>query len=277
MKIASITCAILAFASYSAHANLPCKESRNLDIALNVESLNMLEVAIGAGKLDITGGDENAGLQVRMCASSQDRLDSMTANHSKRGNTAILELQPGGSSNSFRAGLFRSANYGYFEISGSIPEHWGVAITVGSGSAEVEKVASLRATVGSGSLHAEHIAGHAIVNIGSGFAEFEHVQNIEVGSVGSGNFEAEDVQGSVTIGSIGSGSIELDDVTGGVTVSSIGSGSLDIDEAGGDVRIGSLGSGRVTVRNIEGNFALRSKGSGSVRTRNVNGNVSIPD
>ncbi|EGN75929.1 hypothetical protein A28LD_0417 [Idiomarina sp. A28L] len=278
MKISFVTGMLLAIASFSAQANLPCKETRTIQMQLNAESLDMLEVAIGAGKLDITGHDEKAAqLEIRMCASSQERLDRMAANHSQRGNTAALNLETGGDSNSFRAGLFRSANYGYFKVTGSIPEHWGIALTLGSGSAELEKIALLRATVGSGSLTAEHIDGHSMVSIGSGSIELEHTHNIEIGTVGSGNFAAEGVRGSVTIGSIGSGSVELDKVSGGVSVNSIGSGSLDIDGAGNDVGIGSLGSGSIVVRNVDGNVVVRAKGSGSVRTHNVSGNVSVRD
>lgn len=278
MKISLVTGMLLAVASFSAHADLPCKESRSTEMSLDAESLNMLEVAIGAGTIDISGHDQDAAeLEIRMCASSQERLDRMSARQSQRGNTAVLELENGGDSNSFRAGLFRSANYGYFKITGAIPEQWGAALTVGSGSAELQNIASLRATIGSGSLHAEHIAGHSIVNIGSGSVTLENTQNIEVGAVGSGSFEAEEVHGFVTIGSIGSGSIELDEISGGVTVSSIGSGDLDIDGTGDDIGIGSLGSGKVTVRNVNGNVVLRAKGSGSVRTNNVSGNISIPD
>ncbi|RUO36005.1 hypothetical protein CWE13_10715 [Aliidiomarina shirensis] len=269
---------LVAFASFSAHADLPCKESRSVDLALNAETLNMLEVAIGAGTLDIAGNDHDSpSLEIRMCASSQDRLDRMAATSSQRGNTAVLDLETGGRSNSFRAGLFRSANYGYFNISGSIPASWGMMLEVGSGSADIEHINSLRATVGSGTINAEHIAGHALVHIGSGEVSLEHAHNIEISTIGSGDFSAEHIAGAVTVGSIGSGSVELDKITGGVTVSTIGSGNLDIDDAGDDIRIGNLGSGRVVVRNIDGDVILQAKGSGSVRTHDVSGKVSIPD
>lgn len=277
-KATFLTLGVVSLLSFNAAASQPCKESSTVDLQLNDNNIRMLEIAIGAGSLKLAGGEHTHGsLQVQMCASSPERLENMQASSSTRGSTAIVELDAGGRTNSFRPGLFRSANYGYFVVTGALPSAWGAAVTVGSGSADIENIASLNITLGSGKLSAESVSGHVNATVGSGNVKLADISYLEVGAVGSGKVIADDIHSSVTVGSIGSGSVELDEVGGNVTVSNIGSGSLTVSDVGGDVGIGSLGSGSINARNVSGDFSIRMKGSGSVRTRNVSGSLNIPN
>lgn len=102
-----LPCAVLAATSFSVAASQPCKESSTVDLQLNDANIRMLEIAIGAGSLELEGGEHSQGsLQVRMCASSPERLENMRANTSTRGSTTIVELDAGGAVTAFVQAFF---------------------------------------------------------------------------------------------------------------------------------------------------------------------------
>lgn len=282
--------------STAAYADTPCKMSKDVTLELTSADIQEFQVSLGPDGLDLEGHASNQGeLRVRYCASDQNRLDALEAKTSQRGHQLKLELDHGGRSNVFRTGLFRSSDYGYFQIQGRVPESWTIDVTVGSGKAEIENVAAVSAVVGSGELEVDQVRGLVsaqvgsgkidieragqvqIGAIGSGRAEIDHVTNdVEVGSIGSGRLEADNVKGNVSIQSIGSGRASLEDIGGNVTVRSIGSGRLTAKDIEGNVLVHTSGSGAITVTNVAGDFTLRSKGSGKVSHTNVSGSVSVP-
>lgn len=273
--------ALLTALPTTALASQSCELESVKQLTLDAADIKTLQVSIGPDALRLKGGDQNhAELQIRMCASSQGRLNAMQAEQIKRDDTVALRLDHGGQvnrSSSSWFGLRRSASYSYFDISGTVPNQWALDITVGSGDAEITHVAAVNIVIGSGDATLKDIAGRVSATIGSGDLEVERAGSLSVGSIGSGDLEAEHIAGDVDIGNIGSGDAELDHIRGDVSVGNIGSGSLDVEQVTGSVSVASLGSGNITARHIEGDFTLRSKGSGSVNVSRVNGTVSMPN
>ncbi|MCL5050509.1 MAG: DUF4097 family beta strand repeat-containing protein [Firmicutes bacterium] len=276
--IVTLTASSVLLWSATALADTPCKLSKDVTLELTSANIQQLQISLGPDQLDLEGYAGKSGeLRVRYCASDQKRLDALEAKTSQRGDLVTLELDHGGRSNVFRTGLFRSSDYGYFQIKGQVPESWSIDVTVGSGKAEIENVAAVTAVVGSGELEVDNIAGAVSAQVGSGKIDIERAGSVNISAIGSGRLEVDNVRGSVSIQSIGSGRASVEDVTGDITVRSIGSGRLTAKDVDGDVMVNTSGSGAITVTNIKGDFTLRSKGSGKVSHTNVSGTVSVPN
>jgi len=296
-SILVVSASSLLLWSASAFADLPCKLSKDVTLELTGATIEQLQISLGPDRLDLEGHDGDSGeLRVRYCASDQKRLDALEAKTSQRGNLAKLELDHGGRNNVFRTGLFRSSDYGYFQIQGQVPAAWTIDVTVGSGKAEIENVAAVNAVVGSGELEIDNVSGHVTVQVGSGKIDIERAGSVNISTIGSGRVEMDHVSGAVDIGSIGSGRAEIDNVRGAVSIQTIGSGRASLEDIIGDITVRSIGSGRlsakdidgsvmintsgsgsITVTNVTGDFTLRSKGSGKVSHTNVSGAVSVPN
>lgn len=273
--------AILVTIPTTALANRTCSVESAEHMTLDAANIKALKVSIGPDTVQLKGREQDNGeLRIRKCASSQRRLDALQASQQMRGDTLTLELDHGGRVNRHNSsffGLFRSGDYGYFEISGTIPNHWELDMSVGSGEAEISDVAGVNIVIGSGDASIKNIAGEVVATIGSGDLKVEKAGTLSIGSIGSGDLEAESISGAVEIGSIGSGDAELENIGGGVSVGNIGSGALKMKRVAGNVAAGTLGSGHIEASYIDGDFTLRSKGSGSTNINNVKGAVSVPN
>ena len=273
--------AMLAALPTTALASKTCSVESVERINLDAADIRTFKVSVGPDTVQLQGREQDNGeLRIRKCTSSDSRLEALQASQLKRGDTLTLELDHGGKVNRHNSSLFgllRSGNYGYFEISGTVPNHWELDIAVGSGDADISGVASVNIVIGSGDASIENIAGEVAATIGSGDLKVERAGTLSVGSIGSGDLEAENISGAANIGSIGSGDAELESIDGDVTVGNIGSGTLDIKRVAGNVSVGTLGSGDIKASHIDGDFTLRSKGSGSTNINNVNGAVRVPN
>ncbi|RUO26873.1 hypothetical protein CWE09_09340 [Aliidiomarina minuta] len=274
--LAAMLTALPAAALADEDCNLESIERITLDVA----DVRAFKVSVGPDKIQLQGREQDNGeLRIRKCASSNDRLNALQANQVKQGDTLTLELDHGGQAN-YRSSFFgfmRTENYGYFEISGTVPSHWALDIAVGSGDADITEIASVNIVIGSGDASIKNVAGEVTATLGSGDLEIKRVGSLSVSSIGSGDLEADYISGTADIGSIGSGDAELDNIGGDVTVGNIGSGTLDIERVAGNVSVGTLGSGDIRASHIEGDFTLRSKGSGSIDINNIRGSVQVPN
>lgn len=263
-----------------ASAQQPCEFERTEEVRLDLADVSTLQMSIGPDAVSLEGTDNAVGmLRVRMCASSQERLDALGVSqfHPYPGRLQV-ELDHGGRSNSYtRMFLFFSASdYGRFEIEGNIPTTLAVDLTVGSGSARVSGVTDLEAVLGSGDLEVRGIAGAFTAQVGSGDITGQDVGTLQISNIGSGDVTVRQVEGDARIGSIGSGDLQLHEVQGSVSIGPIGSGDARLRDIGGDVEVRTLGSGDIDVRGVAGDLTVRSKGSGDITHADVAGEVSLP-
>lgn len=275
-----ILCTALVLVPFMASAQQLCEFERTEDLRLDLTDVSTLQISIGPDSVRLEGRDDADGvLQVRMCASSQERLDALNVSQLRQQAGRLqVELDHGGRPNRYtRVFLFFSVNdYGRFEITGRIPGDLAVDLTVGSGHARVSDVAGLEAVVGSGDLEARGIAGTFSVQVGSGDIVGEDVGALEIGNIGSGDVTVRQVRGDARVGSIGSGDLTLQGVQGSVAIGPIGSGDARLRDIGGNVEVRTLGSGDIDVRGVGGDLSVRSKGSGNIVHSGVAGEVVLP-
>ncbi|MCC5867454.1 MAG: hypothetical protein JJU27_02990 [Gammaproteobacteria bacterium] len=275
-----ILLAALALAPSITSAQQPCEFERTEELRLDLADISTLQISIGPDALRLEGRDDVDGvLRVRMCASSQERLDGLNVSQIRpHAGRLQVELDHGGRANRhMRVFLFFSvSDYGRFEIAGNIPTTLAVDLTVGSGNARVSDVAELEAVVGSGDLAARGISGTFRVQVGSGDIVGENVGALEIGNIGSGDVTVTQVHGDARIGSIGSGDLRLHEVRGSVAIGPIGSGDARLRDIDGNVEVRTLGSGDLDVRGVGGDLTVRSKGSGDIVHSDVAGAVSLP-
>ncbi|TCV94017.1 putative adhesin [Luteibacter rhizovicinus] len=235
-----------------AHQQCAFPADRNLDIDL--AGAKAIQVVVNSHDLHLEGTSTGKVLvRGKACASDKDRLNGLTVEQHREGDTLIVELQDN------NRGWGWGNNYSDLNVLIQIPSALPVAVKVGSGEADVRNVASLTSTVGSGDLHVHKVAGAFSTAVGSGDVDAEDVGDTEVSAVGSGDVEAKTVRGNVSIGSIGSGEAKLRDVSGSVKVNTVGSGSLDVDSVKGNLTVNSLGSGDVDHRGVTGKVDLPNK------------------
>ena len=108
---------------------------------------------------------------------------------------------------------------GSLDFDVSVPANVAVEVRDGSGSIDIDNVASVDLNDGSGSIEIENVSGSIRITDGSG--------SIDVKKVG----------GSVTVTADGSGSVSVADVKGDFTVGKKGSGHIDYERVSGKVNI----------------------------------------
>jgi len=275
-----ILVAALVLSPAIATAQQPCDFERTEELRLDLVDISTLQISIGPDALRLEGRDDADGvLRVRMCASSQERLDALNVSQLQpHAGRLQVELDHGGRANRYmRVFLFFSVNdYGRFEIAGQIPTALAVDLTVGSGNARVSDIAELEAVIGSGDLEARGITGTFSMQVGSGDIVGENLGALEIGNIGSGDVTVTQVHGDARVGSIGSGDLRLHEVRGSVTIGPIGSGDARLRDIGGNVEVRTLGSGDLDVRDVGGDLTVRSKGSGNIVHSGVAGEVRLP-
>lgn len=275
-----MVCTALAFTPAIAFAQQPCDFEKTEELRLELADVTTLQLSIGPDTVQLEGQDDAEGvLQVRMCASSQERLDGLSVSQ-ERGDTGTLqvELDHGGRANTYTRvfGFFTVGDYGHFDIRGRVPTTLAVDLTVGSGTARVSGVNELEVVVGSGDLDARAIAGNFTAQVGSGDIIGQDIGSLRVENIGSGEVTVRQVRRDAQIGSIGSGDLELHEVQGSVSIGPIGSGDARLRDIGGSVEVRTLGSGDIDVRGVAGDVTVRSKGSGDITHSDVTGEVSLP-
>ena len=274
-RIALLAPMALALAAIAApaFADDKCSHSAPRSLALDLAGARTVMFEIGPHKLRVDASASPSGaLAGRACASSADRLDSLTVSQERSGDKLIVRLQREGDLSGFGFGN----RYAYLTLEASIPDDVLVQLDVGSGDAWVTGAAAASADVGSGDVALKRIANRATVKVGSGDVDVDDAGALKVLSIGSGDVTASYLRGDAEVGSIGSGDFRLRRGSGSVSIGSIGSGDAELSGIAGSVHVGSIGSGDLDVRDIGGGLSVSSLGSGDIDHTGVRGAVDLP-
>jgi len=275
LRIALLGPSVLALAAIAAPAlaDDKCSHSAPQNLALDLAGARTVLFEIGPHKLRVDASASPSGtLAGRACASSADRLDSLTVSQERSGDKLIVRLQREGDLSTFGFGN----RYAYLTLEAGIPDDVLVQLDVGSGDAWVTGAAAASADVGSGDVDLRRIRDRATVKVGSGDVEIDDAGTLKVLSIGSGDVTASNLRGDAEVGSIGSGDFKLRRSSGSVSIQSIGSGDAELSSVAGSVRVGSIGSGDLEVREIGGDLGVSSLGSGDIDHAGVKGAVDVP-
>lgn len=265
---------VLVLASAAAPAlAADCAHSAPRDLALDLEGVRTVMFEIGPHELRVNASASPTGdISGRACASSAERLESLTVTQQRDGDRLRVRL----SREERDWGIGLGNRYAYLSLEAGVPEHVLVQLDVGSGDAWLTGAAAASADVGSGDVDIRRIRGRATVKVGSGDIDLDDVGALKVLSIGSGDIEARNVRGDVEVGSIGSGDFTLRRGAGDVAVDSIGSGDATLADIAGSVRVDSVGSGDLDIQGVGGNLTVSSVGSGDVSHGGVRGTVDVP-
>lgn len=225
-----------------------CSVEEPRQASLDAAGATRLEIAAGAGSLEVTGVAGAGAVEVRgtACAPDAERLAGIELVTERRGDTLHVRT------------VFADDVRGNRRLSleVSAPAALTVEIDDGSGSTTVRGFAAATIDDGSGSIEVRDIAGDVEVRDGSGATT--------IGGIG-GDVRVED----------GSGGIEIADVRGDVRIEEDGSGSIEVRGVGGSVTIADDGSGSIVARGVRGDFTLEHDGSGGVDVE-ADGRVTLP-
>jgi len=206
------------------------------------------------------------------CASEQSRLDGLTVDQRRDGDTLTLTTHQ---SESQTFSLFGS-NYAYVDLHVRMPPALLLRVRSASGDSVIKDISALDFSSHSGDLIVDHIDGNVTVDVHSGDVKANDIGSLDVQHSGSGDIQASKVRGDVHVGRVGSGDLVFSGVARGVHVESVGSGDVTVRGAGATVQVDSIGSGDVTVSDVGGDFIVKSAGSGDMHHSSVKGRVSVP-
>ncbi len=230
-----------------------CNHSEKRSGSLSLDGIEKVEVIARAGSLEVIGKSGLSTIRAKgeACASREKYLDDIRLRVTKRGSTAIVEVE-----------IPRISSWGWtvsrsLDLVVEVPEGIAVDIDDSSGSMEVRNVGDLYIDDSSGGIEIYDISGEAEIRDGSG------------------SITVTKVAGDVRIND-GSGSIDIRDVDGSVIIEDDGSGSIDIENVLKDVIIEDDGSGSIYVSHVRGDFTVRDDGSGGIRFNDIDGRVRIP-
>ncbi|MGY1409162.1 MULTISPECIES: DUF4097 family beta strand repeat-containing protein [unclassified Luteimonas] len=274
-RIVRLTPIALALAAVAApaYADDECRHSAPQNLTLDLAGATTVMFDIGPHKLRVDASASPSGtVSGRACASSADRLDSLTVSQERSGDKLIVRLQREGDLSALGFGK----RYAYLTLEASVPDDVLVQLVVGSGDAWVTGAAAASADVGSGDVELKRIGNRATVKVGSGDVAIDDAGALKVLSIGSGDVEASNLRGDAELGSIGSGDFKLRRSSGSVSIQSVGSGDAELSGIAGDVSVGSIGSGDLDAHDIGGDLSVSSLGSGDIDHRDVRGAVDLP-
>lgn len=239
-RAAVVTAALLMLA-----VMLPAAEQGTFDRTLKVTGAVDLDIATGAGSINIKPG---SGSEVVIHGTVRVGDDMFSSEEARAKLQRILQNPP----------IEQNGNFVRIGRTDDPDLRRNVSI-----SYDVTVPAETRATAstGSGSQSVEGIAGPLKISTGSGSLKITNIGNEVRASSGSGTITIDGAKGEVTA-STGSGEITARGVAGGFRANS-GSGSIRLDQtAPGNVNI-STGSGDVALNNVKGGVHVGT-GSGSV-------------
>ena len=213
----------------------------------NARSL-LVEVGVGALRVEGRSGLTEVRVRGRACASSQALLERLDVDVDRRG--AVVHVVTPETEHDFR-----NEEYARLDLVIEVPAGIEAQISDGSGSAEVRGLGATRVHDGSGALLIEEIGG---------LLEIED---------GSGEIIANGIDGDVVVDD-GSGDIRMDDIRGSVSIED-GSGTVHLARVGRNVRVDDS-SGDIDVDGVGGDFIVGTDGSGSIRHGGVRGRVDVP-
>ena len=261
----------LMLAPLSAFAADRCEHMAPQDLKLDLAGAKAVVFEVNSHELRLTTkpGKEGA-LTGRACASSDKVLKQLRLSQQRQGDKLVVKLER---ENTFS--MFGN-QYGYLDITGTVPDNVPVQLRVGSGDASVDGASIVSADVGSGDVIVRRTRGLVAAKVASGDIEVDDAGSLKVIGISSGDLDAKHIRGAVEVGDIGSGDFDLDGATGDVRIGSIGSGGARLRDIGGSISVGSIGSGDVEARDVKGGLKVDRIGSGSVDHSNVAGPLVLP-
>lgn len=167
---------------------------------VEAEGAELVRVEADAGSLRIEGdpGVSQVQVQGEACASSSEVLEAIRLTTVREDGTVFVRSEMPDRNDSW----FPDGGQARLDLVLRVPERLALDVEDGSGSTEIQGVASVRLDDGSGSIDVRDVAGDVGIRDGSG--------SIDVSLVG-GDFIVEDD---------GSGGIDFDDVAGVVRIPS---------------------------------------------------------
>ncbi|MBS0213935.1 MAG: DUF4097 family beta strand repeat protein [Proteobacteria bacterium] len=257
-----------------AHAE-PCQFQAPRNATLDLAGVRTLVVKVHQHDVHIDGSAAMGGqIRGRACASAQSLLPALQVTQRRQGDRLIVEATDGNEAN--HTWSWFGSRYHYLDLQLAIPASLTVEVEVGSGDAQVARVARLKASVGSGSLGVRGVQGDLDASVNSGDIKAADIGSVHVGAVGSGDFSVAQVHGAVAVGSVGSGDFTAKGVQGDVRIDAIGSGDATANAVTGSVVVGAVGSGDLHVKDVGHDLRVASVGSGDVEHSGVAGTVQIP-
>lgn len=207
--------------SVSAFAGGKLQDTQTLRVS--ADSMDMLDIDVGAGKLNVIG-DDSLDEVIVVAEIYQDRADDnyRISLESERGSRIELYTDVD------NGGLFGWTNDTSIDLTVRVPTSMNIQIDDGSGQIEVTDIdGELSIDDGSGSISIENISGDVEIDDGSGSIVAVNLGGDLKVDDGSGSINAEDIAGTVTVWD-GSGSINVDGA-GDFVLKNDGSGGLDIN------------------------------------------------
>jgi hypothetical protein len=258
---------LLALSAAAWPAEGACRFEAPRQGKVDAKGATRAHVVARAGSLTITGEAGLTEVQASgtACAGSEADLEKVRLRVDRAGDEVRVEVEtPTGWHGS-----------GSLDLEVRVPKDLALNVEDGSGSTEIDGVASLRLKDGSGGIDVRGVTGRLEIDDGSGGIHVRDVSgDVEVHD-GSGEMDVRQVGGSITVED-GSGGIEIHDVTGLVTITEDGSGGIRIERVRRNVLVERDGSGSIEVDDVGGDFTVEHGGSGSIHHTGVKGRVQIP-
>lgn len=263
--------ASLVLAPLAASAADRCEHMAPQDLTLDLAGAKAVVFEVNSHELRLTAKPGKDGaLTGRACASSDKVLKHLGLSQERRGDKLVVKLEREGGFSLF------GNQYGYLDITGTVPDNVPVQLVVGSGDALVEGASIVSADVGSGDVTVRRTRGLVAAKVASGDIAVDDAGALKVIAINSGDLEAKRIRGAADVGEIGSGDFDLDGAAGNVSIGSIGSGNASVRDIGGSVSVDSVGSGDVEARDVKGGLKVNRIGSGSIDHSNVTGPLELP-
>jgi len=244
---------IIGLFSTSAWAWGDCKYDRKIERAIDVGSVEVLELEAGAGTLQINGESRSdISILATLCANSEQALDEMDVITEVGTEEANIRTHFGDGRR-----IKKDRNRASIDLVLTVPSSMKLNVVDSSGEASVKDVASLDMVDSSGDLSIKKVAGDVSVIDSSG--------KLIIKSVG-GNLRVTD----------SSGDLRIKGVRGGLIIDADSSGGIDISDVSLDVLIKRDSSGSIAVEKVGGGFTVGADTSGDIQYKDVTAQVSLP-
>lgn len=188
------------------------------DLTVDAEGVETLIINVGAGSLDVRGIEGLDSIDVKATIVIPDADDDKGRKVITKKLTLTLESDGGvvDLKSSFNQGFWSAGSGGRVDLEVRAPSNLAVSIDDGSGSIDIQQVASVNIDDGSGSIDISGTTGDVYINDGSGSITVESVGGTVTIDDGSGSIRVNDVAEDLIILDDGSGSVSFSDVRGTV-------------------------------------------------------------
>lgn len=232
-----------------------CDNERIIEETLDLSSTQLLQIAAGAGDLEIVGeaGRDTATVKATVCSSEAEHAAESGLDISSGSTARIATVMPEVN----WGGGWGSNRYLYMDLEIVVPESMGLEVRDSSGDLRLRNVGAVNLQDSSGDI------------------EIEMAASVELRD-SSGDIDLEDITGDVVVVSDSSGDMRGQDIGGSVLVARDSSGDIRFRGVGQDFVVERDSSGDIVANTIAGDFSVLKDGSGTIRYSDVLGEVQIP-